>query len=304
MALAGVILSSCAGSVARNIMDENKAKAQTRSNLAQEDRTSISKNGNQTKICETAFTDEFAKTDITELFQSLSSHESEKDEYETWEAYQVRIENRMSKFDKQFYVSIGLNSEHIVYDADSQRLNFNPKAFGEVRLAEFIDQAINRKYKANTGSEKYSIRESRGEKLGIIVQRQDVDAFSFTGSNAFGAVTDVTAYKQESYGLFQEIKSDAALWEHVLDSNVNRSYGAAIVSIALPPDEAKRLRTTMSAIVVIKPHSPFTFIDTDFKKATFNSPSANSDKQKYVIGDIMCLAITSDAEIIHVQATQ
>lgn len=302
-----IFMSGCAGSVAANMMEaqkvkkaEEQLKLERKSEIAEEEVILKSE-------CENSFSDKFKTTKIRSLYQSVATAIPKKNEYETWNAFQDRAQISMARFQQPQFIPIQLNKTYVKYNAETQLLTFDEKAFGKTYLGDTFSVSVNQRFNQFTGSDHYSIEERvRGKPIGFIAETQTTDTHSFVGSNAFGATTEATAYQEESYGIFQDLKvwsgSNSFLWSSVFSRKLDRSYGP-VVSVPSPLDKAKKLKETAYAVVLVEPRSPYLLKNYDGRSATFSSPSSTFDTQKYIVGDIKCLAIVSEGETLHVQPT-
>jgi len=303
-----VAISGCAGSVAANMMEaqevrkaEEQLKLERKSEIAEKEISLKSE-------CENSFSSVFKTTELRSLYQGINASIPKKNEYETWEAFQGRAQIIMAQFQRPQFIKIRLNKSHIKYDAETQQLTFDEKAFGNTYLGDTFSVSVNQRFNQFTGKDQYSIEERvRGKPIGFIAETETTDAHSYIGSNAFGATTEVTAYQEESYGIFQDLKvwsgNNSYLWANVFSRELDRNYGP-VVSMPSPVDRAKKLKDTAYAVVLVEPRSPYLLENYDGNSATFSSPSSTFVTQKYIVGDLKCLAIVGDDSVLHIQPTQ
>ena len=174
-------------------------------------------------------------------------------------------------------------------------------------MGSTFNQSVNRRFNEFTGSERYSIKEIvRGKPIGFITETETTDTHTYTGGNAFGATTNVTAFQDDSYGIFQDLKilneNNSYLWASVFSRKLDRSYGL-VVSVPSPIDKAKKMKDTVYGVVLVDLLSPYVLENFEGKSAKFSSPSSSFDTQRYIVGDIKCLAVVSEGQVLHVQPT-
>jgi len=290
-----IVLSSCATSNEQQVLEAQKKNAQ------------IKQEANLEQECSSLFKSDFDELTLPSLYEGLNQSVPAKDEFETWSAFNERAKAATSDYDQLYYIPIKLNEAHVSYNADNETLNFGEKAFGQTYLGETFSVSVTSRFREFTGSDGFSLTEIvNGKTLGFVTESEEIDSYTYTGGNAFGTSTQVNAYTEESFGVFENLKiweePYTGVWASFFSRNLeNKSNTVASVSVA--SDRAKQLKGSFHAVVILKPKAPYTLEHTDFKSATFSSPYSNTDKQKYVVADMKCIAIVSGNEVFHVQAT-
>ncbi|MGJ8562020.1 MAG: hypothetical protein ACSHXY_00590 [Alphaproteobacteria bacterium] len=276
------------------MVEAKKAKVKKAKDKVEWQKELTQKEIDLTSECNTLFNNDYNEVKLSDLFNNLSQSIFQKDEYETSEAFKERFKQAMNKFDEPQFVRIDLSPENIKFDADLQTLNFHSDAFGRTTFDKLFNVS------ASLADKQYTSEEIvYGKPIGFISEAKQVSSYSYQGGNAYGASTDVSVYEEESFGIFQGLTLDTNMNAFTRDNRIKDS----VLFFKATPNDAKTLKQKAHAIIVVHPKSPYILKNTDHKAATFSSPYANSDRQKFVTGDMKCLAIVSDHKVLHVQPT-
>lgn len=306
LASSSSLLLGCAGSLAANVMEAQKEKKAMEYLEIEKQKQYREQEIQLASDCESLFNNDFKQTSVPQLYAQLDNTLPSKDEFETWAAFEKRVTSSVEPYLGPHYVTVSVNTDYVKYDAENQTLNFGEKAFGETYLGNTFAVSVSSRFKQFTGHDKHTNRELvNGKALGLRVESKTTDAYSYTGTNALGATREVTSYQEESYGIFQELKiwdNGPHIWASIFSRNLERG-STPVVVIPLAVERARQIKESISAVIVIEPRSPYTLGHFDGHSATFDSPYSSFDTQKFVVGDMKCLAIVEGKNILHVQPT-
>lgn len=210
--------------------------------------------------------------DIARIYSSISP----KDEFETTEKYQNRIESSSSDNREPIIVTKKIESlKYFPYDADRQILMVQSYAFDNTNFDAWsaFYYAKLQNLNANT----------RSNNIDIVFSETDKESGAYIGQNSFGAKVRVTKTTRTTKALFQR---KASFGENLFR---NTDKDGVIGTIPMPPEDAKNIRSQLRIAFVIQPKLPFVVKSTyPFGEATISSPEEVKVEATVLIADVQC----------------
>jgi len=206
-----------------------------------------------------------------------------KGEFETTAEYEERVAAARSSAPGGIIIDLGNVDSGLKYDADLQKINISPFAFGS------WDGIINEW----TGLRAlqfalYGVADVGNNNIGILVDRTSETTGSYPASNAFGSVVNVTTETRRFKGVFER---KASRYDEGLLVGHTKRFGdpwQPIGSIPLSVEDAKRLKKSAIAAILVAPKSPYFVMGTSYKFETFSSPYRLNYETSAIIADIQC----------------
>jgi len=234
----------------------------------------------------------FAGHDIETVYKAFDERKKaeQKDEFESTDQYKQRLS---SLSEKPLFASVRQDSilafvvsPTVTYDADSQMLTINLKT-SPVWQSVQIDRS----------------------KLGLEIKTGEIRKENSIGQNAYGAKIEIEKLYSKEYELAIHNQSNFET-ERVLEEYEKKSqqrmaemrskynlpsgpfddaYGkeAFVQRLKLLPTEARVVKDNVSALIVVKPTSPYITYGAILGEATFKDPNAFFSQMYYVDIDLL-----------------
>lgn len=225
----------------------------------------------------------YSGVDIAKLFLQFSKSASlRKGEFESTEDFNKKAALTVSDDIYAFKIQekLGRGSLSVSsYDADKQQ-------FQIVLETEAVDQFVFKDYRAS-----------------LIVKTVNEQLESYIGSNAYGAMREVTRYTATQYGLALVNEVDFGKNRYSLTSKKSILDGIRDISlvIEIPPEKAKTLKNNVGVLLLIKPAlnksrvnplnvnqgNDLIFESSKYLPATIDAPSSHSYNRKFINAEII-----------------
>jgi len=221
---------------------------------------------------------------IDTVISTVSELPAEKDEFETTEQFNARVQASLGNLEGAYVVGTMFDAEHAVYDADNQRFNIKSYALDNMNASW---EAI-----FGYGRPLYErVKYSSFGNVDIIVSNTERVTGSYRASNAFGASATISEVSRVNVGIFDR---EAAYGEDLFFRNreEGRVVDQVIGTIAADPVTARNLKDTMRGAVVIVPKAPWYAVgDKSWGAPTISNPQDVTETVSAVIADIQCALV-------------
>ena len=226
-------------------------------------------------------------TTIQSVISAVSTFPAEKDEFETTEQHNARIQSLTQNTPSTYIVYTNLDSRYAIYDADNQIF----------KIKSFAIDNINARLEAvfGYGSPLYG-RTSYSSigNIDIIIYTSERTTGTYRGRNSFGATATISEVTRSNIGIFER---GAQHGEDLFFRNSEESRRADNIIGTIPADAttARALKDTMRAAVVIAPKAPWHASgDIRWGEPTIADPVDLTETVSILIADIQC-ALVLDA---------
>jgi len=201
--------------------------------------------------------------DLVKVYDALEERQQQgkKSEFETTEQWHQRVEELKvrpiidaMKIQSTWAFSGG--SAKSTYDADHQALHL------------YVD-----------------VSPFHGRAAALIARLDTKEGSSYTGSNAFGALRDVSR-KEDTFHIISFTNSPSfGLVEHKEEDilGYQEEHIAFFASVQIAADKAKELKGNLVALVVCQLTEPYVEHEDTYTPATFESPTSETDHFRFVV---------------------
>lgn len=225
--------------------------------------------------------------------QLLSKVPEKKDEFETTESFQKKIDVIRADWPENFFISYDFgdtNTSRLNYDADNQHFKIHERTFdGSKRDASLMFYPNSDKH-SNMGLRSYKEIDYGNSQIEFVVASAMKGTDAYVASNSLGASVTVVRVEQITHRVFER-KID---WgeETFLGQE---SYFSQIGTLDIPPTEAKKFKQDGKAALLIAPAEPY-FATGERKKApTISSPLDVTENISIIIADIQCAFLIDES---------
>lgn len=229
------------------------------------------------------------------LAAKVSKLPSKKDEFETTAQFESRVSDALNGQPETYIVSIPFDSEHVIYDADAQRLRVNSYAFDNATTK------WNGVFGYGTpfdGQVKYSPLGN----VDIVVSETKSLAGSYQGSNAFGVKMKVQKERRTTKAIFdREAKYGEDLF---FAPGAPVGHSPVVLDFEATPELARKFKPKFRAALVISPKPPFHAVGkVEWGEPTIKRPLDIDETLIAVIADIQCALLTDETHRVAASIT-
>lgn len=202
-----------------------------------------------------------------------------KSEFETTDQYNARKGAAVTKLGATLIVKKAPEDrKHLVYDADTQRLNIVSYAF---RNLGFNSDAL-----FGPGAPYRGVMDAGYINIDVVIEEDEKVTGTYEASNSYGAKTVVSKVFRRTRGIFE------AKAVYGKDALFPAAQGDANIagSIAMSPQDAMRLKPTLQFAFVIAPKVPYYLSALyDYPSTpTIRNPREVKNEVSALIADIQC----------------
>ena len=227
--------------------------------------------------CQAFVGQKITTTTFDSVVSTLSKVPAEKSEYETTAAYEARLAAVNSTVPKQFIIQYQLNKEYLKYDADAGKLN----------VAAYAFRNINTDYSSvfGYGTPFYGkVKYDSYGNIDVVLSQTEKPVGQYEASNAYGAKATVTKVARTTQAVYER---NADYDDDAFVGQV-KGVGAQIGALPISVDEAKALKATATAALVIEPKWPYFAKGQKSWDPTISNPTEITDDISVVVADIKC----------------
>lgn len=257
------------------------------------------------KACADIFAGGYQVSDIRDLTGKLSKLKILKDDFETSEAYQQRLQSDLQKIgvsaDKNYFFPVKLEPRFVSYDADRQwltvqRFAISNKVTPQHRALFGTDSAL---HKGGIGIG-YG---STSHNIDLPLEETERVTGSYLGQNAFGLTQKVSITHWTQYGIFDRQGTYNYINDVTYDENLF-GYDDNAFSLSLAPELARTVKNAGRVIVAVQPYYPYYAEGEEHLTPITDNPIDLTRHYKYLLGDIKCAALVVGGDVIAVTRTQ
>lgn len=205
-----------------------------------------------------------------------------KGEFETTEAFNVRQGTAAAQLPSTFIVNYQPNSEYLVYDADA----------GALSVKSYFFRNLNTSYSDVFGYGSPldgKLKYGHSDNIDVVVGETQRPTGSYAGSNAYGATATVTNIQRDTQSIWDR---EAKYGEDIFVRQADGLLG----SIPMSPNEARALKASASAAIVVAPRWPYLAKGTKTWTPTINRPTHVTNDITVITGDIQCALLLDAAK--------
>lgn len=210
-----------------------------------------------------------------------------KDEFETTAHYEARRSAALGGVSKTLIVAKDPEDpKFFAYDADAGVMRIVSYAFSNVSLdyfSAFSSAGLYGKIKASYNN------------VAVVVSARDQNAGSYTGTNGYGAKTEVFKIKRLSKAIFDRDTNASEVLSFGVFPRSNRR-DSAVGELRVGPEEAKRLKSELKVAIVVAPKEPYVVTGNhNPQKPTLDNPFDLEEDFTILVADIRCGLVTDGA---------
>ncbi len=210
------------------------------------------------------------------VISSVSRLPREKDEFETTAQFEARVTAALGGILSTYIISAQFNAKYAVYDADRQMFTIKSYAIHGVNTSwgAVFGYGSTLYNKVN-----YSMFD---DNVDLVLSSKETVVDRYKGSNAFRASATISKID----------RNVRAIFDRKAKSGENLFFTTTIAEIAANLTNARALKDSFGAAVVVKPKAPWFARGTkNWGSPTINSPRDIDENVTALIADIQCALI-------------
>lgn len=204
----------------------------------------------------------------------LASVPATKDEFETTDAFNTRQGAAVTQLPSTFVVGYQPNLEYLVYDADA----------GALSVKSYFFRNLNTSYSDVFGFGSLfdgKVKYGHSDNIDVVVGETQRPTGSYGGSNTYGATATVTKIQRDTQSIWDR---EAKYGEEIFIEETDGLLG----SIPMSPNDARDLKASASAAIVVAPRWPYLAKGTKTWTPTIQRPTHVTNDITVITGDIQC----------------
>lgn len=233
----------------------------------------------QASVCEPYVGQVVATVDIDDAMAPFKAI-GPKGEFEPTAQYEARKQDAISKLGNILIVrKTPEDRKHIIYDADTQRLNIVTYAFHNTGLNSDALFGYGAPYEGQMGKGYSNIE--------VVIEEDETVTERYKASNSYGAETVISKLFRRTRGIFQSKVSSPKRGD-LFPNAAEKPYYAG--SISMTPEDAMRLKPSLQLAFVVVPKPPY-FLSALYDypaRPTVARPFEVTNEVSALIADFQC----------------
>jgi len=231
---------------------------------------------------------------LTTIAAALASYEgvTPKDEFETSAQYEARIAAATGG-SAPLVIPKAIDEGQLTYNADRQAFQIGRFFFDNVNMPIGDLWSYGGPY-YEAGN--YA---SRRDNIDTVIEQKDVPTGSYTGSNAFGASTEVIQLDRVYWGIYDR-PAPGRGGSAFAASYLVPSEGEHIGELPMAPTEARQFRADAKVAFVVVPQAPWriNYRESYPSEATVRNPLEVTTVMHVLFADIQCALILDGSNTV------
>ncbi|MFS0720780.1 hypothetical protein [Brevundimonas phoenicis] len=211
-----------------------------------------------------------------------------KDEFETTAAFEARVAAARQTMPTSLAISVDLNKEYAVYNADARKFVIDSRIFGSDYGIDWFSAF----YSSPVKPAGYTMGSNV---VGLAISSVDTPNGTYMGQNAYGASWEIVKINRDVDAIFDSISSryDQKLFGRGLATDFKWDAPA-------PPEFARQFKEQMKGALIVAPNAPFYIESTESSggRITIQNPRDVTQIAHVIIADVKCAVLTSESNVV------